>query len=152
MSVPNEEYFNCDNDSHDREDAYQTIHQEDLVEAIVPQTNRADEELVWREDPMEEETVRQEDLMEEETVRQEDPTEEETVRQEDIVEEEMVHQEDLVEEELTRPEGLIDEEMVCDSFGYAQSLSCGLSISPRCQTSPMKMNTRGPPKVTSSVY
>ncbi|KIK31636.1 hypothetical protein CY34DRAFT_19723, partial [Suillus luteus UH-Slu-Lm8-n1] len=66
LSVLNEELINCGNDNHDREGTYQIIHQENHVEAIVPPTNRTDEELVRREDPMEEETVRQEDIVEEE--------------------------------------------------------------------------------------
>jgi Zn ribbon nucleic-acid-binding protein len=127
LSVPNEESVNCGNDSHDHEEAYQTIHQEDLVDAIVPQTNRADEERVWREDLMEEETVQQEDIVEEEMVHQEDLVEEELTRPEGPIDEEMVHQEDLVEEELTHPEGPIDEEMVCDSFGYARLRAISLA-------------------------
>lgn len=69
LSVPNEELISCGNDNHNREGAYQTIHQED---------------------PMEEETVRQEDIVHAEMIHQEDLIEEELTRPEGLIDEEMV--------------------------------------------------------------
>lgn len=100
LSIPNEQSANLErsavdaqqgrDDSHNCEEAYKIVHQEDLIEEIVKQENIDEEEPVWNENLMEEEAVQQEDL----------------------VEEEMVPQEDLIDKEMTCRDGLIDEEMV----------------------------------------
>jgi hypothetical protein len=77
-------------DSRNREEAYEIMHQEDLIEEIVQQENLDEEEPVWNENLMEEEAVQQENL----------------------VEEKMVPQEDLIDKEMTCRDGLTDEEMV----------------------------------------